>query len=405
MPVVLRSVRLPLGMLSVPQCVRAWLEVDCSALRHNLSVVRKRAGVPLVAMVKADGYGAGAVGVAKALGMLFVEGDASCESVRLSAGKSNQDDIWGLGVASLGEAESLRLAGYCGRIFSPVPMLRSELPKAIELGVRPSLHLSEDIRLWCELGAAKAPWHLSIDTGMSRAGARWDRVDQLIEALRNAPPEGVFTHFHSADEIPTSMDEQDARFASALEVLRAVLPDDVLVHSDNSAAIVTRTHGPRGQLARPGIALYGGLFTAELKLRPVINLRARVIDVRDVLPGETVSYGATWTAERTHRVATLAVGYADGYRRHLSNRAEALLHGQRCRVLGRVTMDMTMVDVTGQTCALGDVVTFMGSDGPASITPEELAQRSGVSPYELLTGLGIRLPHFYNEVNLSLRLA
>lgn len=356
-------------------------------------------------MVKADGYGAGAVGVAKALDMLFVEGDASSESVRLSAGKSNQDDIWGLGVASLGEAESLRLAGYCGRIFSPVPMLRSELPKAIELGVRPSLHLSEDIRLWCELGAAKAPWHLSIDTGMSRAGARWDRVDQLIEALRNAPPEGVFTHFHSADEIPTSMDEQDARFASALEVLRTVLPDDVLVHSDNSAAIVTRTHGPRGQLARPGIALYGGLFTAELKLRPVMNLRARVIDVRDVLPGETVSYGATWTAERAHRVATLAVGYADGYRRHLSNRAEALLHGQRCRVLGRVTMDMTMVDVTGQTCALGDVVTFMGSDGPASITPEELAQRSGVSPYELLTGLGIRLPHFYNEVNLSLRLA
>lgn len=370
---------------------RAWLDVDLGAVRHNAAVLRARAGVSLLAMVKANSYGVGAVAVTRALGLAFDDQDEA------------PDAPWAVGIATLDEAESLRESGCRGRIVCLQPLLAHELPRAHALEVRPSLHRAEDIASWATLGPfgldgqGVAPWHLSIDTGMARAGIRWDRVATLVDALRAAPPEGVFTHFHSADESVVSRDEQDARFAESMAVLAPVLPDGIMRHSDNSGGIASRSAGSPGHVARPGIALYAGLFAQALGLRQVAHLRARVIDLREVLAGETVSYGATWTATAPRRVATLASGYADGYRRHLSNAGVVLINGTRCPVLGRVTMDMIMVDVTAVACELGDVATLLGSDGQDELSVEMVAGLAGVSPYELLTGLAQRVPAIYHD--------
>ena len=369
-----------------PASERAWLELDLEALRHNARQLRARAGVPLVAMVKANAYGVGAVAVCRALGVPF-DGIAAAP-----------DAPWGLGVAALDEAAALRDAGCRGRILCLTPLLRSELPRASALGVRPALHRAEDIAAWAAAGAAEGdgnrlrPYHLSIDTGMSRAGVRWDQVGTLRDALLRHPPEGVFTHFHSADDDIDSRDEQDARFVDAMLALDEALPAGVLRHSDNSAGIASRAQRSPGSLARPGIALYGGMFSELLGLRQVVHLRARVVDLRDVAPGETVSYGATWTASRPSRIATITAGYADGYRRHLSNRGEVLVGGVRCPVAGRVTMDMIMVDVTGVPCEVGDVATLLGSDGTDCLSTEQVAAAAELSPYELLVGLALRVP-------------
>ncbi|WP_373061524.1 alanine racemase [Gemmatimonas sp.] len=361
---------------------RAWLDVDFDAVRHNVRQLRARAGVPLIVMVKANAYGIGAVAVSRALGIPFDRTPPAA------------DAPWGLGIASLDEAAELRDAGCRGRILCFTPFLPSELAQAYALGVRPALHRPIDIRAWAAAGQGGElrPYHLSIDTGMARAGVRWDQVGQLRDSLRAHPPEGVFTHFHSADENVDSRDEQEARFVDAMLDLGDALPSAVLRHSDNSAGIASRTRLSPGSLARPGIAVYGGMFSDLLGLKQVVHLRARVIDLRDVALGETVSYGATWTAARPTRIATVSAGYADGYRRQLSNRGEVLIGGVRCPVAGRVTMDMIMVDVTDVPCAVGDVATLIGTDGADTLSTEQVAEKAELSPYELLVGLALRVP-------------
>ena len=361
---------------------RAWLDVDLDAVRHNMRQLRARAGVPLIVMVKANAYGVGAVMVSRTLGVPFDRTPATA------------DAPWGLGVASLDEAAELRDAGCRGRIMCATPLLSSELPRAHALGVRPALHREPDIRAWAASGQGGElrPYHLAIDTGMARAGERWDRVEQLRGVLRDHPPEGVFTHFHSADEDIDARDEQDARFVDAMLALGDALPANVLRHSDNSAGIASRTRLSPGSLARPGIAVYGGMFSELLGLRQVVHLRARIVDIRDVAIGETVSYGATWVAQRPSRIATVSAGYADGYRRQLSGRGEVLIAGVRCPVAGRVTMDMIMVDVTGVSCAVGHIATLIGTDGSTTLTTEHVAESADLSPYELLVGLALRVP-------------
>ncbi len=365
-----------------PATDRAWIDVDLDAVRHNVRQLRARAGVPLIVMVKANAYGVGAVLVSRALGVAFDRTPAA------------SDAPWGLGVASLDEATELREAGCQGRIVCLTPLLAAELPRAHALGVRPALHRAYDIHAWAAVDQPSGlrPYHLSIDTGMARAGVRWDHVAELRDALRAYPPEGVFTHFHSADEDIDSRDEQDARFVDAMLDLGDSLPASVLRHSDNSAGIASRTRQSPGSLARPGIAVYAGMFSELLGLRQVVHLRARVIDIRDLSMGETVSYGATWTASRPTRIATISAGYADGYRRHLSNRGEVLISGVRCAVAGRVTMDMIMVDVTDVPCAVGDVATLIGTDGSTTLSTESVAEVAELSPYELLVGLALRVP-------------
>ncbi len=199
--------------------------------------------------------------------------------------------------------------------------------------------------------------------------------------MRN-PLTGVFTHYHSSERDDGSMQEQDRRFDVALAAL-AVRP--TLTHTANSAAIVRQT-GRKDGFVRPGAFLYGlGSGPAVLNPEPVVHLRARVLEVRDVAAGETVSYGGTWCAPSPRRIATVAVGYADGYRRHLSNVGRALLRGAEVRVAGAVTMDMTMFDVTGHPCESGDVITLIGKDQQSVLTIEDVAKHGGISR--------VRTPH------------
>ena len=228
---------------------------------------------------------------------------------------------------------------------------------------------------------------------MSRAGMPWREVAANADLIERAAPSGVFTHFHSAELDDGSRDMQEQRFGEALTSLRTV---PALVHAENGAAVERRAPS-RWSMCRPGIFLYGvsSIEDSPLVPDPVVSIRARIVEVRTVADGDTVSYDATWRANGQRRIATVPVGYADGYRRALSNCGSALLRGQRIPVAGRVTMDMTMLDVTDTDAALGDVVTLLGRDGGDVISVSELSARSNVSPYEVLTGLQQRLPRRY----------
>lgn len=348
---------------------RAWVEIDLGALCRNGAAVAARAGVPLLPMVKADGYGLGGLRAALALESL---------------------EPWGYGVAGVTEGDELRRAGITRPIVVFTPILRNEIDALRRGDLTPALGDPVVIESWARTGR---PWHLQVDTGMARAGMRWDAVAAHHELFARAAPEGVFTHFHSAELDDGSREVQEQRFDEAL----AALPGrPALVHAENGPAVERRAPS-RWSICRPGIFLYGvaAVEGGALVPEPVVSLRARIVELRTVADGETVSYDATWRAEGPRRIATVPVGYADGYRRSLSNRGEALLRGQRVPVAGRVTMDMTMFDVTETDAALGDLVTLLGREGGEVITVSELATAAELSPYEFLTGLKLRLPRRY----------
>jgi alanine racemase len=349
---------------------RAWVEVDLGALQRNGAALANRARVPLLAVIKADGYGLGAVRVAGALETLAP---------------------WGFGVATVAEGAELRNAGVSRPILVLSPVLPDEYDAIRSADLRPSLGSATAITEWTSSGGGD--WHLSIDTGMNRAGIPWTDVESLRETLGRVHPEGAYTHFHSADANDNSVSEQLRRFRCALESL-PVRPK--YLHAENSPALERGGASP-WDLVRPGVFLYGvgGGDGATISPEPVAHLRARVIDVRTLPDGETVSYGGTWRARGTRRVATLGIGYADGYRRALSNRGVVLLNGQRVPVAGIVTMDMTMIDVTDVPCALGDVATLIGRDGDDVLTVDEVAATAQVLSYELLVGLKLRVPRVY----------
>jgi alanine racemase len=352
---------------------RAWVEVDLTALRRNGAAVAARAGVPLLPMVKADGYGLGALHVALAL-----------------------EDLspWGYGVATVTEGEELRRGGITRPIIVFTPILRTEIDAMRRADLTPALGDPAVIESWSRTGR---DWHLQIDTGMSRAGLRWDQVAQYRELLERTRPTGVFTHFHSADLEDASRDEQEQRFDGAMAEM-PVRP--AIVHAENGPAVERRAPS-RWTLCRPGIFLYGVATRTggPMVPEPVAALRARIVELRTIAEGDTVGYGATWRAPGVRRIATVPVGYADGYRRALGNRGVALLSGQRIHVAGRVTMDMTMLDVTETEAALGDVVTLLGRDGDDVVTVSELAELGELSPYEVLTSLRARLPRVHRDAD------
>ena len=354
---------------------RAWVEIDLGALVRNGAALAAQAGVPLLPMLKADAYGTGAVRAALALERL---------------------GPWGYGVATVAEGAELRRAGIERPVVVFTPLDPADLRGARDARLTPVFGRSAQITHWHSLGGG--PWHLGVDTGMSRAGVRWDSTAEIRDALVTCPPQGAFTHFHSAELANGSVEEQERLFRLALAELPA---RPALLSTENSAAIARR---PRSEwdLVRPGVFLYGvgsGDGTSIVP-EPVVSLRAAVVDLRAIPAGASVSYDATYVAPSERRVATLAVGYADGYPRAMSGRGHAIINGRVVPVLGVVTMDMTMIDVTDVPCSLGDGATLIGRDGDHLLSVEHVASLGAVHPYELLTGLGVpRLPHVYREAD------
>jgi alanine racemase len=349
---------------------RAWVDIDLGALLRNGQAIAKHAGVPLLPMVKADAYGLGVAPVVRTLAKL---------------------EPFGFGVATVEEGRELRAFESSRPVIVFTPLLVDELPAARTSNLVPTLASAHTIAAWAD--GDGGPWHLAVDTGVSRAGVRWDRIGDVVDAVRRVPPEGAFTHFHSAELDDGSMEIQEQRFRDAIAAL-PVRP--AVLHADNSAASVRRSPS-LWNVVRPGVFLYGVGSGARAPLQPetVAHLRARVVELRDLAAGDSVGYGATWRATRPSRVATLAVGYADGYRRSLGNRAEALLNGRRVPVVGTVMMDMTILDVTGVRCAEGDIATLFGVAGGDVLTVEAVAARAALSPYELLTGLRQRITRIH----------
>ena len=358
---------------------RAWVEVDLGALKKNAMMLAQSGGVPLLPMVKSDAYGLGVAQVVSAL-----------ESLK----------PWGYGVATVDEGAELRSLGIGRPILIFTPVLTQDFADVRAHTLMPTFGDEARIRAWQSSGGGD--WHLAIDTGMSRSGAPWHLVESLREVLASAPPEGAFTHFHSADEENDSFAVQLQRFETAVRQLPA---RPRYLHAENSPALERRAPSP-WDFARPGVGLYGvgkGLTTRDAitgvtttwPYLPVASLHGRIVEIRDLAEGETCSYGATWAAHGSRRIATVAAGYADGVRRSLSNRGVALVNGVRAPIAGIVTMDMTMIDVTGIDCQVGDVATFLGRQGEQELRTADVAASGGLSPYELLVGLRLRAHRVY----------
>jgi len=348
---------------------RAWIEVDVATVLENARTVAHRTGARLLPVVKANAYGLGAVGVSGAL-----------EAVA----------PWGYAVATIEEAAELRAAGIARPLVVLTPALPDDLAALQRLELRPVLDTPTMVRTW----GSRGPFHLEIDTGMGRSGVRWDAIDELRDALGASPLEGAFTQCHSADVADDTAGAQLVRF---LEAVARLPRRPALLHIANSAAAL-RDRRFALDLVRPGIFLYGGRPGGGLpEGRSVVRLRARVVSVRRLQRGESVSYGARWTAPRDTTIATLGVGYADGPRRQLGlgSGAYVLLNGARCPIAGVVTMDFTMVDAGETPVRVGDVATLLGEDGGERITLEQFAAWSGDLQHAVLASLGSRPPRIF----------
>jgi alanine racemase len=348
--------------------------VDLDALVANARTLASACGTRLLPMVKANGYGLGAARVTRALEAL---------------------EPWGYGVATVEEAADLRAAGVTRPILVASPLTPDSVEPVLAHGLRPAIGDLATLRAW--IGRSDAPFHLEIDTGMSRGGIRWTDGAALGEAAASLASasgwEGIFTHFHSADTDEGSVATQWQRFGAVLEALPRRPP---LVHAANSAAALSGS-SYAADMIRPGIFLYGGEARASGPApRPVAALRARVLAVRTVAAGDTVGYGATWTADRPTTIATLGTGYADGLPRTAGRGASSTtrrveLRGRTVPLVGRVTMDMCMVAVDDGRVVVGDVATIFGG----LISLDEQAEAAGTISYDLLTSLGARLPRRY----------
>lgn len=366
---------------------RAWVQVRADALRDNYARVRDAVapGAGVLPMVKANAYGLGVEGVVRALQPL---------------------NPWGFGVATVAEGVELRAMGVEGRVVVCSPAPPGDVDEAIAHGLQLSISSVEALDRLASRASrvgSTAEYHVDIDTGMGRSGFDWrdrgawmDRVTASVAGLRCV---GCYTHLHSADERETTVREQWSRFRDVAEELVAASGSngsDVAVHVLNSAGVFRAPDVARA-VVRPGIFLYGGsIGVGQPEPEPVVSLYARVTLVRTVPAGTTLGYGSTYTSTREERWATLSIGYGDGLPRALSNRGRAILHGTMVPIIGRISMDVTVVDITDVEAAReGDVVTLIGSDGAKVRTLDEVATEAGTISYEVLTGLTGRLPRVW----------
>jgi alanine racemase len=377
---------------------RTWAEVSLTALGENFHAIQKHVGqdVTICAVVKADGYGHGAV---------------ECARTVESAGAR-----W-LGVTDAAEGLALRAANINGRILLMTGIWKGEEDGIVAQNLTPTIwepwHIDTLERAAQkrpeELPSRRLPVHLKLDTGMNRLGASKDALPHLCEMLsacQHLTLEGVSTHFASAEVLDSEGAFRQMKcFEDGLAILESYGLRPRFVHMGNSAAMSARPDTWK-TMVRPGIALYGYslAFTrggepasvAELPLRPVLSWKTRVLTVKDVPAGQAVGYMGTFVTRTQSRIAVLPVGYADGYPRLLSNRARVIVGGEYAPVVGRVSMDLTIVDVSHiHGVAVGDEVILIGRNADKSVDAVELARLCESVPYEILCGLSQRVPRVY----------
>ena len=365
-----------------------WAEIDLNAIQHNVAELRRCApDAQFMAVVKAEGYGHGALQVARAA---------------LDAGAT-----W-LGVATLEEGVELRKAGLTAPvlIFGFIPPSQADMVVLYDL--RPTLFhrdLAEALAQWGRVLMRRVPVHIKIDSGMGRIGVRPDEAvafAQIVAALPQLDIEGIFTHLATADEPSSSQTSQQLdRFAQTLAALKGAGIEPRIRHTCNSAGIMLRPDG-HYDLVRAGIALYGLAPDPAVRwpadLHPALTWKTRIGLVKTVEPGTPVSYGATYRAAATERIVTLPVGYADGYCRLLSNRGEVLVGGRRCPVVGRVCMDQTMVRVPDDLdVKVGDEVVLLGTQGDETVSAADIAAKVGTINYEVVCAISKRVPRLYKR--------
>ncbi len=370
---------------------RAWAEIDLDRIAGNVREIRRLVGqrTEIMAVVKADGYGHGVM-----------------ETVRtmLDAGATR------LAVSMLDEALQLRHM----EIDVPILVLGHTDPKrageVLEHGITQTVfshRLAEALSAAAQAAGKPARIHVKIDTGMSRVGflPGYSAVKDVetISRLPGIVVEGIFTHFASADETdPTFTERQFEQFENILQELNRIGILIPIRHAANSAGILAHP-GTALDMVRPGIILYGilpepDIRTGGILLKPAMSLKAHVIHVKEIAAGTTVSYGRKWQASRTSRIATIPIGYADGYSRLFTNRASVLVNGCFAPVTGTVCMDQCMVDITDAgEVRTGDEVVLFGEQGNRHIGVEELAALAGTIPYEIICLIGKRIPRVYKR--------
>jgi len=361
------------------------VKIDLDAIESNFEAICRKASVPVMAVIKADAYGHGAIQVARLL----------------------QGKCAFFGVSSMLEAMELRQAGLTTPILILGHTPVNAYPTAIAEGIRPTIFHYEDALALSEAAVAagrEAPFHFAVDTGMSRIGFQADEVSAdlcaKIAALPNITAEGIFSHFATADSSDLNRSHrQAARFDAFCAMLQSRGVSIPIRHLDNSAGIMNFHR--HYEMVRSGIITYGMYPSGEvdpelLELKPALQFLSRVTHVKTLPASREISYGATFTTTRETVVATVPVGYADGYRRSLSNRFHVLIHGQKAPILGRVCMDQMMVDVTGiPDVKVNDRVTLVGRDGDEVITMEEISAAADSFNYEFVCGISRRVPRIY----------
>jgi alanine racemase len=379
-----------------PRDARCWAEIDLNALRGNLAWLRHRVGpeVKITTVVKADAYGHGLKQIAALL-------------------MQSGTDVFG--VANLAEAAAIRSVGKGW----PILMLGACLPHEIEAAAReeimPTLSSLEEAQAFSAAGTRlrrTVRAHLKIDTGMGRLGAAPRGAVHIAQEARRLPHlelHGIYTHYSSAEDDAAFTRKQQRLFDKVLGSLRAAGIEIPTVHTSNSAAFLLQPQS-RYNMVRPGLLVYGVIphgkrkMPAEAKshLRPALSWKSRLSLVKELPAGTPLSYGRTFVASRKMRIGVVACGYGDGLLRAGSNRVRVLVGGRLCRVVGRITMDQTLIDLSRVKAAQpGDEVVLIGRQGESEITANDLAKWCGTIPWEVLTNITYRVPRIYRGASAA----
>lgn len=359
------------------------LEVNLSALKQNLNLIRAylHEGQKIIAIVKANAYGLGAVEVSR-----FLE-------------KNNIDFF---AVSCIREAIELREAGIESRVLVLSPFFESEIPLFLEYGITPTITDIEravSLEIEAEKAGQEVPVHIKVDTGMGRLGFKPEKLLEDIHSLKKLSHlklEGIFSHFPTADLLDDFSQEQIDSFKILIENLKEKGVEFSIKHIDNSSGIIAY-NDPFFNAVRPGIILYGvspsNAISELVSPKTTVRWKSKVIQIKMLQKGESVSYGRTFQAEKNMKIAVVPCGYADGFSTLNSGNGQVLVQGEICPVLGRVCMDYFMVDVSELELNVGEEVLLCGEE--KGISPEDIAGRTGLIPYEILTGIDRSTPRVY----------